>query len=200
MASFVEGKICLVTGGICGIGRKIAEQLLSKGAKVFIGDILEDRIETCKEELALKFNGSNILVSKLDVTSKESFASAISKCIEHFGSIDILVNNAGLIDEVNYEKTMAVNFDGAVRGCKLAMEHMKSGSAILNVASIAGLLSDPFMPVYFATKAGIVSLTRCLGHPLEFDKHGIRVMCICPNFVATSLWDGIGKWSCCDCT
>ena len=94
MAFFIDGKVCLVTGGFRGIGRKIAEGLLSKGAKVFIGDILEDQIPTCQEELAMKFGSSNVIVAKVDVTSKESFESALSKCIDHFGSIDILINNA----------------------------------------------------------------------------------------------------------
>ena len=151
-------------------------------------------MKTCEKELGEQFGADKIFVYRLDVTSLANFEAAFEKCVSHFNRIDLMVNNAGVFLESSYETMIGINFTAVVHGTKLAIKYMgkdqgHDGGTVFNLASVAGLLSDPFAPVYWATKAAVVSYTRCAGHPTEFDRHGVRVLCICPGYAVTNLWD-----------
>ena len=189
----VDGKACVVTGAGSGIGQAIAERLSEEGGKVLCVDLNgETAIDTVK---AIQQAGGIAEAFTADVSSPKQVDAFVARCVELYGQIDVLVNNAGVnipgvLHEVSDEaidKTLNVNVKGQIYGCRAAIPYMlQSGSgSIINISSVNGLVSEPFLAVYSASKGAIVMLTR--GVALDYAKKGIRCNAICPGWVDTPI-------------
>jgi sorbitol-6-phosphate 2-dehydrogenase len=193
----LEGKVAIVTGGACGIGRACCEGLAEVGAKIVVADVNAQEAQKTTKELKEKYN-CNCISTTTDVTSKASVDEMIAAALDAFGSIDILVNNAGIliprllvdpagkeeITEQIWDKMIAINQKGYYLCAQAVVRTMiKSGRSgvIINMTSESGLEGSEGQSVYAATKAAIYSMTRSWAK--ELGKHNIRVAGIAPGIV-----------------
>ncbi|XP_039630463.1 15-hydroxyprostaglandin dehydrogenase [NAD(+)]-like isoform X1 [Polypterus senegalus] len=190
----LNGKVALVTGSAQGLGRAFAEILLKNGAKVSLLDINVPKGEEMKAVFDQTYGPEQTTFIPCDVTSEVQLKDAFHKTKEKFGKLDIVCNNAGIANEQDWEKTITVNLNGVIRGTYLAMEIMKQqkeGGVIVNTASLAGLEPLTLMPVYSATKHGIIGFTRAMAKASTICKSGVRLNALCPAFVQTNLMDNV---------
>jgi 3(or 17)beta-hydroxysteroid dehydrogenase len=198
----LDGKVALISGAARGIGAETARLMVEAGAEVAIGDVLDERgAETAR---AIAGAGSAAIYLHLDVTREDDWTAAIAATVERFGGLDILVNNAGLflgkgIEEASLEewnRLCAVNLTGVFLGTKLALpalreraRHSPQGSAIVNLASVAGLVGSQLDPLYSMTKGGVTLFTKSAA--LEFARKGyrVRVNSIHPGVIQTDMGD-----------
>lgn len=187
----VSRGVAIVTGGAQGIGKAICVALLKRECKVCCLDVNVEEGKKTVQELQDFHGKENCLFVEADVLSIEEFEAAFLKTKETFGYVNILINNA---ISGNDDKIVDVNLKGVINGCNIARIHMGkktggNGGAVVNVASTAGLMPMPELPVYAATKAGVISLARSLGHEIHYKKTGIKFTAICPSAVNTeSFW------------
>ncbi|KAK2873196.1 hypothetical protein Q8A67_023093 [Cirrhinus molitorella] len=188
----LKDKVAVVTGAAQGLGRSFVEILLKNGAKVALIDVNKSVGDELKSTLDQEYGRDRTEFYTADVTSEEDFKGVWEKIVKAFGRIDILCNNAGIINEKHWEKTIAVNLGGVVRGTYLALEHMKkenggNGGVIINISSMAGLGPLPMAPIYTATKHGVVGFSRAMAAVSKLANYGVRINILCPWFVKTSL-------------
>ena len=196
----LDGKVAFLSGAARGIGGAAAELMAQVGAKVAIGDVLEERGRQTVREIE-KAGGQAMFVP-LDVTQEASWAAAIDATVKAYGKLDILVNNAGVfvgkgVEDASMEewhRLVAVNLTGVVLGTRAALPHLKTaakasahGSAIVNLASVAGLVGSQLDPLYSLTKGGVTLFTKSTA--LEFGRkgYGIRVNSIHPGVIDTDM-------------
>ena len=198
----LDGKVAFLSGAARGIGGATAKLMAQAGAKVAIGDVLEERgRQTAKE---IEQAGGQALYVPLDVTQEASWANALDATVKTFGKLDVLVNNAGIFNGKGVEEAtldewnrlVAVNLTGVVLGTRAALPHLKAsgqnnehGSAIVNLASIAGLVGSQLDPLYSLTKGGVTLFTKSAA--LEFARKGyrVRVNSIHPGVIQTDMGD-----------
>jgi NAD(P)-dependent dehydrogenase (short-subunit alcohol dehydrogenase family) len=189
----VEGKACIVTGAGSGIGKAIAQRLAEEGGSVLCTDINDaTAIATAAE---IHHAGGIAVAMAADVSDRTQVDMLIAHCVDLYGKVDVLVNNAGVnipgvfheVTDDAIDKTLNVNVKGAMYGCRAAIPHMlRQGSgSIINISSVNGLVSEPFLTVYSASKGAIVMLTK--GVALDYAKQGIRCNAICPGWVDTPI-------------
>jgi NAD(P)-dependent dehydrogenase (short-subunit alcohol dehydrogenase family) len=191
----LDGKIALVSGAARGIGAATARLMAEAGANVAIGDVLDER----GRDTAAACGG---LYVHLDVSREEDWAAAIKSAVGRFGGLDILVNNAGVflgrgIEEATldeWHRLAAVNLTGVFLGTKHALPALRErgrespqGSAIINIASVAGLVGSQNDPLYSMTKGGVTLFTKSAA--LEFARKGyrIRVNSVHPGVIDTDM-------------
>lgn len=196
----LDGKVALLSGAARGIGGQTARRMAEAGAKVVVGDILEDKGRELVEEIS-KAGGEARFV-RLDVTQEQDWENAIKTATDDFGGVDILVNNAGLflgrdIEEVSlddWHRLVSVNLTGVFLGTKLCAPALRAraknspnGSAIVNLASIAGLVGSQLDQLYSMTKGGVTTFTKATA--LSFGRRGdrIRVNSIHPGVIETDM-------------
>ena len=196
----LDGKVAFLSGAARGIGGESAKLMASVGAKVVIGDVLEERGRQTVREI--EASGGQALFVPLDVTTEASWAAAMDATVKKFGGLDILVNNAGIfvgkgVEDASmddWHRLVAVNLTGVVLGTRAALPHLKAsaqqsphGSAIVNLASIAGLVGSQLDPLYSLTKGGVTLFTKSTA--LEFGRKGyrIRVNSIHPGLIETDM-------------
>ena len=189
----LEGKVAIVTGTARGIGKATAARFAAEGALVAGVDVLGDEGERSASEVAAE--GGRIRFHHADISSEEDVRRVVRAVLDEHGRIDILVNNAGVQKEAkltdvtveDFHAVVNVNLLGAVLLCREVLPGMvaqKSG-AIVNLSSVLGLVADPLLPVYGATKAGLLGLTRNIA--ITYGPDGIRCNAICPGDVDTEL-------------
>ncbi len=193
MAGRVEGKVCVVTGAGSGIGRASALRLAEEGARVLAADLVGASAEETAA-LALAAGGEAVGRS-VDVADPGQVEAMVEAAVSRWGGIDVLVNNAGVnipgvLHEVSDEvidRTLSVNVKGQIYGCRAAIPHMlrAGGGSIINVSSVNGIVSEPFLAVYSASKGASVMLTK--GVALDYAQRGIRCNVICPGWVDTPI-------------
>lgn len=181
-----QGKRVIVTGGGRGIGRGIVEAFVEAGARVAIADIEG-------AERAAKEMGGDTVGLTCDVSSGESVANALAIVGESLGGLDVVVNNAGVeafgplheLSEDAFDKVVSVNLRGTWLVYKHAVPLMRGGGAIVNVASLAGIVGFPLLGAYAAAKAGVVRMTEVMA--VELRDLGVRANAICPGFIDTPM-------------
>ncbi|TXL74245.1 glucose 1-dehydrogenase [Vineibacter terrae] len=196
----LDGKVALISGAARGIGAETARQMARAGAKVAIADVLDEPGQQTVR--ALEQEGGEALYVHLDVTSSDDWDNAVAQAVSRFGGLDILVNNAGVflgrgIEQASladWQKLCGVNLTGVFLGTKIAMPALRErgrtsahGSAIVNLASVAGLVGSQLDPLYSMTKGGVTSFTKSAA--LEFARKGyrIRVNSIHPGVIETDM-------------
>lgn len=189
MTSF-EGKTLVVTGGCSGIGYATVENFLKRNIQnVAILDLSDPKNVT--ETLRSTYKNQNVVFIKTDVTKKDQVKSAFAEVISKFNYVDILVANAGVLREDDYELTINVNLLGLTHTVYAGIDVMNKekgrGGIIISTASVAGLDGFYSMPVYSATKHGVIGLNRCLGTEHFYNKYGIKFLTVCPAFTETPL-------------
>ena len=193
MTGRVAQRIAIVTGAGSGIGQASAIRLAEEGATVICADINSSAANETAElisKMNLKAEGFEI-----DIADSDACDSIVSYCVEKYGAIDILVNNAGVnlpgvfheVSNETIDRTLNVNVKGAMYLTRAVLPHMLGNSrgSIVNMSSVNGLVSEPFLSVYSASKGAIVMFTR--GIALDYAKSGIRCNAICPGWVDTPI-------------
>jgi len=200
----LDGKVALITGAARGIGGATARLMAEAGAKVAVADVLDERGRETVQ--AIEGTGAEALYLHLDVTSEDSWQAATQTITGRFGKLDILVNNAGLflgkdlesVSLAEWERLSAVNLTGVFLGTKLCAPVLREaaqaslhGSAIVNLASTAGLVGSTQDPLYSMTKGGVTLFTKSAA--LEFARKGyrIRVNSIHPGTIDTDMGDQV---------
>lgn len=196
----LAGKTALVTGAAGGIGSAIARAFAEEGARVLLTDRNEAAVRAVAGAITADHGADSARCCAHDVTSESDWAAAVALVRAEFGGLSVLVNNAGigkgapipLTSLEHWRQVMAVNAEGPLLGCKAALPLLvESGpAAIIQIASIAGVIGAPGLGAYAASKAALISLTRTLA--LECTQAGWDVRCnaILPAFVDTPLLDG----------
>ncbi len=192
----VQDKVALVTGGASGIGLTTAGLLAREGAKVVIADI--DRAAAARAVAAL---GPPASAQPLDVTREADWIAATDAVVRDFGRLDILVNNAGtaLLKDIeattldDWRGLMAVNLDGTFLGCKHAIRVMKErgGGSIVNLSSIAGMIGNPSLAAYCASKGGVRLLTKTVALHCARRGYNIRCNSVHPSFVQSPMLEAM---------
>lgn len=186
-------KRVLITGGASGLGAALAKLYSQQGWAVCIADIQREMGVALANELSTQF-GNNCIYQPLDVTSEEQWHNLAQEIGKQWQGLDLLINNAGVassgdIDQLpmkDFQWTLDVNVMGVVKGCHAFTPMLKqSKGAIVNVASMAGLLHMPSMGAYNASKAAVVALSETLY--AELDPYGVHVSVLCPAFFQTNL-------------
>ena len=188
----VDDKVALISGGARakGMGAASARMLIAEGAKVVIGDVLDDEGAALVAEL-----GDSARYVHLDVTSGEDWKAAVDSAVSTFGKLNVLVNNAGIVqaaplktaDIARWQKVLDVNLTGPMRGIQAVIEPMiaAGGGSIINVSSIEGMRGAVWAHSYVASKWGLRGLTKSTA--LELAPEKIRVNSIHPGFIRTPM-------------
>ena len=194
----LDGKAALVTGAGSGIGREIALLFAAQGAVVALGDVDEAAAGRVAAEIA-EAGGEGYPVA-LDVTDRLSAKAAVATIVERQGRLDVLVNNAGIgmvgnlleTEPEDFRRLMAVNVDGVYHCSQAAVAQMVAqepqGGAIVNIASIAGMVAVARRFAYGTTKGAVISITQSTA--MDFVDRGVRCNCICPGTVETPFVEG----------
>jgi NADP-dependent 3-hydroxy acid dehydrogenase YdfG len=193
--SSFEGQVAVITGAGSGIGRALAVNLATKGARLALSDIDTDGLaETVRQTQAL---GANVKSDRLDVAEREAVLAYADAVIAHFGTVNQVYNNAGIAyngDVVksefkDIERIIDVDFWGVVNGTKAFLPHViASGDGhIVNISSVFGLIAVPGQSAYNAAKFAVRGFTEALRQEMLVGKHPVKVTCVHPGGIKTAV-------------
>jgi len=190
----LEGKAVVVTGGASGIGRATVLKCAAEGARVIVADVQDATpvIDAAQPH--------DVRFRRTDVSNSADVAALMRGAVAQHGHLDVLVNAAGVgggsaatadYTETDFDRVIAINLKGVFLCMKYALPEMvRAGrGAIVNIASILGLVGLPQTPAYAAAKGGVLQLTKVAA--LEYADRHIRVNCICPGMVDTPMLQGV---------
>ena len=198
----LEGKVAIVTGAARGIGAEIAKTLASRGANIAVCDL---KAEWCAETVqALKAMGVQAMAVGVNVAVSAEVDAAVKAVIEKFGKVDILVNNAGItkdglilrMSDDDWDAVLNVNLKGTflfTRAVAKPMMRNKAadgtqlGGAIINIASVVGIMGNPGQANYTASKGGVIALTKTTSK--ELGSRNIRCNAVAPGFIQSKMTD-----------
>ncbi|KAI9355046.1 hypothetical protein DFJ73DRAFT_825896 [Zopfochytrium polystomum] len=195
----VRGKVALITGAASGFGKGTSARLAAKGAKLILSDVNAK----AGAEVAARINASHgpdtAVFYQCDVTNSDQLKAVFSNGVKKFGRLDICINNAGIpelgkfITDAPYsswKKVIDIDLTAVIEGTQLALHYMRNqtpaGGVIINIASMAGFIPDPYLPVYVAAKFGVVGFSKSLNKYLKKTQN-VRVVGIAPTFSPTPL-------------
>ena len=195
----IAGKTMLVTGGSRGMGKLFCEHGVAEGAKIIIWATNEHRMKETAEELSRR--GGEVYTYKVDVSDRKAIEEAAENVLKEHGTVDILINNAGIVVSAYFwehtndqiEKIMRINSEALMYICRAFLPGMieKREGRIVNLASAAGLISNPKMSVYCASKWAVNGWSDSLR--LELEQEGYDNICVTtvtPGYVNTGMFDG----------
>lgn len=182
----LTGEVAIITGGASGFGRTIAEALVERGIRVAIFDINTDSVETVAQEIGA-------LPVTVDICHRQEVKNAFSQVTKALGVPTMLVNSAGIggwgstleYPEDLWQRVLGVNLTGTMNTCITFAKHLvdHSGGAIVNIASVMGLIGFPGLIGYAASKGGVIQVTRALA--VELATSQIRVNAVAPSTFET---------------
>ncbi|MFW2829262.1 SDR family NAD(P)-dependent oxidoreductase [Sphingomonas sp. ID0503] len=194
MARFT-GKVAVITGGASGMGAAAARLIVKDGGQVVLGDLNA----SLGNELVEELGSQAAMFQSCDVSDLAAMTNLMEQAEKRFGRLDILFNNAGIggmgsTEDATPElwrQVMEIDLFSVFYGCRAAIPLIRKagGGAIINNASISGLLGDFGMAPYNAAKGGVINYTRNLA--LDLAKSNIRVNAICPGAIETPLFSGV---------
>ncbi|XP_070544220.1 15-hydroxyprostaglandin dehydrogenase [NAD(+)]-like [Ptychodera flava] len=181
----VQHSISLITGAARGIGRGLTEMLLQRGALgVSIVDIDKEAGLETTAELKKLHGGNKVLFVECDVRDENNLRAAYEQTKKRFGRLDVVCNNAAICDDFKLVETVDVNLTSLIRSTYMAVEYMGiqhggHGGVIINISSIAGLFPNKYVPIYTATKHGVVGFSRSVAEEQMMKDNGIRIASYC---------------------
>lgn len=191
----LDKKVVFITGGNSGIGKASAIEAAREGAIVAIADLPSVKYEDTIKEIQ-QSGSKEALFVPIDISDVESVKSAISTIVKHFGRLDIALNNAGIgapysgihnMDEKIWNKIISINLTGQFYCVKYELQQFlkQGGGVIVNIASLAGLVAEPGLAPYTASKHGVLGLTKNIA--VQYGGQNIRANAICPYYIDTPL-------------
>ena len=191
-----QGQVAVVTGAASGIGFALAEALCSRGLNVMLTDVENGALEAAQQRLSEA--GYNVGAIATDVTDASALQHLAAATVEQFRHVDLLVNNAGvggslgpiwLSDPKDWSWTFGVNLFGVVHSLQAFLPAMvaRGQGHVVNVASLAGLTSPPFLAPYVASKHAVVALSESLAGELAAANSPIKVSVLCPGVVQSRI-------------
>lgn len=188
-----EGKVALVTGAATGIGGATAVAFAAEGASVVLSDVNQSALDERTREI--QSAGGQAIAVLADASKAADAQRTVNEAVAAFGGIDYLVASAGIqtygtavdTDEDTWDRTLAVNAKGVYLAAKYCIPEMvkRGGGAIVNVASVQGLFSQPNVAAYSASKGAVIAMTRTMA--IDHAGDNIRANSICPGSIETPL-------------
>lgn len=185
-----DNTVALISGGARGMGAEHARGLVAEGARVVIGDVLDDEGKTLADEL-----GEKCMYVHLDVTDDNQWEEAVAATEREYGPINLLVNNAGIVsfgacDQMppdEFRRVIDINLTGSFLGIHFVVPSMRraGGGAIINISSTAGMMGYAGIAAYSASKWGVRGMTKSVA--MELGRDGIRVMSVHPGPIRTPM-------------
>ena len=198
----VKNKVAIVTGGASGLGKSSAKLLAREGAKIVVSDIDEEGGKKVVQQI--KEDGGEAIFIKQDVAKEDEWKNVIETTLELYLKLHILANSAGIglggtVEDVTLEdwkNLIDINLNGTFLGTKYGIKGMRKtdeGGSIINFSSIEGLIGDPNLPAYNASKGGVTIFTKSAALHCAKQGYGIRINSIHPAYIWTPMVENFLK-------